>query len=116
MVRVDPGSDELLLGKAYFATGPARIPVGFFLLEQRRPFERGNRARSAPARLEPHVQVVVVVRERLDAPGRPAEAGVRADEDHLRARREEAVHELLRQAPVDLGGVAGASSRPSARG
>jgi hypothetical protein len=41
-VRVDPGSDELLLGKAYFAIGSARIPVGFFLLERRRPFEPGT--------------------------------------------------------------------------
>ena len=41
MVRADPGSDELLLGKAYFAVGPARIPVGFFLLERRRPFDAG---------------------------------------------------------------------------
>jgi hypothetical protein len=42
VVRVDPGFDELLLGKAYFAIGSARIPVGFFLLERRRPFEPGT--------------------------------------------------------------------------
>lgn len=41
VVRADRGSDELLLGKAYFEIGPARIPVGFFLLERRRPFEPG---------------------------------------------------------------------------
>ena len=34
-------SDELLLGKAYFMVGSARIPVGFFLLERRRPSEPG---------------------------------------------------------------------------
>lgn len=37
VVRVEPGSDELLLGKAYYAVGPARVPAGFFLLERRRP-------------------------------------------------------------------------------
>ncbi len=36
LVRVDPGSDELLIGKAYLALGPARIPVGCFLLERMR--------------------------------------------------------------------------------
>jgi hypothetical protein len=41
VVRADPGSDELLLGKAYFAVRSARIPVGFFLLERRRPFAPG---------------------------------------------------------------------------
>jgi hypothetical protein len=39
VVRADSGSDERLLGKAYFHVGPARIPVGFFLLERRGPFE-----------------------------------------------------------------------------
>ena|SRR5438132_5529228 len=33
LVRVHPGSDDLLLGKAYVALGPARVPVSFFLLE-----------------------------------------------------------------------------------
>ena len=37
VVRVDLGSDELLLGKAYAAIGPLRIPVSFFLLERLRP-------------------------------------------------------------------------------
>ena len=41
VVRAEAGSDELLLGKAYFALGSARLPVGFFLLERRRPFEPG---------------------------------------------------------------------------
>jgi hypothetical protein len=35
VVRVAPGSDDILLGKAYVAAGPARLPVGFFLLERR---------------------------------------------------------------------------------
>ena len=39
LVRVDPDSDDLLLGKAYLAVGSARIAVGFFLLERHRPFE-----------------------------------------------------------------------------
>ena len=37
LVRVDPDSDELLLGKAYLALGPARVPTNFFLLERHRP-------------------------------------------------------------------------------
>jgi hypothetical protein len=37
LVRVDPGSDQLLLGKAYAVIGPLRIPVSFFLLERFRP-------------------------------------------------------------------------------
>jgi len=37
LVRVAPGSDELLLGKAHLALGPARPAVGFFVLERRRP-------------------------------------------------------------------------------
>ena len=37
VVRLEPGSDDLLLGKAYAALGPLRVPVGFFLLERRRP-------------------------------------------------------------------------------
>jgi hypothetical protein len=41
VVRADRGSDELLLGKARFELGTVRIPVGFFLLERRRPFEPG---------------------------------------------------------------------------
>jgi len=30
-------SDDLLLGKAYFALGPLRLPVSYFVLERRRP-------------------------------------------------------------------------------
>lgn len=37
VVRVARGSDDLLLGKALYALGPARVPVGFFLLERHRP-------------------------------------------------------------------------------
>jgi hypothetical protein len=35
VVRAEPGSDDLLLGKAYIG----RVPVGLFVLERRRPFE-----------------------------------------------------------------------------
>jgi hypothetical protein len=37
LVRVERGSDELLLGKAYVALGPARVPVSMFLLERLGP-------------------------------------------------------------------------------
>ncbi len=38
VVRVERGSDDLLLGKAYFAAGPARVDVhSFFVLERHRP-------------------------------------------------------------------------------
>jgi len=37
LVRCVPGSEELLLGKAYFALGPARVAASFFVLERRRP-------------------------------------------------------------------------------
>jgi hypothetical protein len=38
LVRVEPGADDLLLGKAFAAVGPARLPLGYFLLERfRRP-------------------------------------------------------------------------------
>ena len=36
VVRVAPGDDDLLLGKAYLAVGPLRIPVSYFVLERRR--------------------------------------------------------------------------------
>jgi hypothetical protein len=39
VVRVDEGSDDLLLGKAHFALGDALVPAGYFLLERHRPFE-----------------------------------------------------------------------------
>lgn len=37
LVRVDPDSDDLLLGKAYAAVGPLRVAAGYFLLERHRP-------------------------------------------------------------------------------
>lgn len=36
LVRAEPGSDDLLLGKAYIALGPVRVPVGYFVLERYR--------------------------------------------------------------------------------
>ena len=36
LVRVDPGNDDLFLGKAYIALGPARIHTNFFILERHR--------------------------------------------------------------------------------
>lgn len=36
LVRVERGSDELLLGKAFYALGPARVPAGYFVLERLR--------------------------------------------------------------------------------
>ncbi|MEO6457837.1 MAG: hypothetical protein ABIO92_06135 [Chloroflexia bacterium] len=37
LVRVNLGSDDLLLGKAYLALGSARVSVGYFLLERHQP-------------------------------------------------------------------------------
>jgi hypothetical protein len=39
LVRVEPGSDDLLLGTAYLAVGPARLraPYAYFVLERHRP-------------------------------------------------------------------------------
>jgi hypothetical protein len=37
VVQVDPGDDDLLLGKAYYAVGPLRVPTNFFVLERHRP-------------------------------------------------------------------------------
>jgi hypothetical protein len=36
VVRVDPDSDELLLGKAYLALGPLQVPLSYFVLGRRR--------------------------------------------------------------------------------
>ena len=36
LVRVHPGSDDLLLGKAFVAAGPLRLQLGYFLLERHR--------------------------------------------------------------------------------
>jgi hypothetical protein len=37
LVRVEPGSDDLLLGKAYFVVAGARIASSYFLIERYRP-------------------------------------------------------------------------------
>ncbi len=37
LVRVEPGSDDLLLGKAYFVVARARLASSFFLIERYRP-------------------------------------------------------------------------------
>jgi hypothetical protein len=37
LVRVEPGSDELLLGQAFLAFGDRRVPVGWFALERLGP-------------------------------------------------------------------------------
>jgi hypothetical protein len=34
VVRFNPDSDDLLLGKAFLAAGPLRLPIGYFLLER----------------------------------------------------------------------------------
>ena len=39
LVRVDPGSDDVLLGRAYLALGSRRLPVGWFVLEHLGPAE-----------------------------------------------------------------------------
>jgi len=37
LVQVDAGSDDLYLGKAYYAVGPLRVATSFFILERHRP-------------------------------------------------------------------------------
>jgi hypothetical protein len=37
LVQVDPSNPDLFLGKAYYALGPVRVPVNFFILERFRP-------------------------------------------------------------------------------
>lgn len=37
VVRIERGSDDLLLGKAFVALGPVRVPVSHFVLERHRP-------------------------------------------------------------------------------
>jgi hypothetical protein len=37
VVRVEPGSDELLLGHAFAAVGRHRVPIGWFVLERLQP-------------------------------------------------------------------------------
>ena len=39
VVRLKPGSDDVLLGKAYMAIGPLRVPLGYFLIERQRDGE-----------------------------------------------------------------------------
>ena len=34
LVRVEPGNDDLFLGKAYLALGPALVPAGFFAIKR----------------------------------------------------------------------------------
>ncbi len=45
LVQVDADNEDLYLGKAYYAVGPLRVPVNFFLLERERevtdPIKRG---------------------------------------------------------------------------
>ena len=36
LVQVDPKNDDLYLGKAYYAVGPARVTSNFFILERHR--------------------------------------------------------------------------------
>lgn len=36
LVQVAPGNPDLLLGKAFYALGPARVPTNFFILQRHR--------------------------------------------------------------------------------
>ena len=47
LVQVDEHNPDLFLGKAYAALGPARLPLGFFVLER---FRRGPSSVDAPPR------------------------------------------------------------------
>lgn len=42
LVRVEPGSDDLLLGRADLAWGRRRVPVGWFVLERLEPAAIGG--------------------------------------------------------------------------
>jgi hypothetical protein len=44
LVRVVPGSDDLLIGKAYMSFGALRLPVGYFVLECSRPTDFRTRS------------------------------------------------------------------------
>ena len=83
-----------------------------------RPAPRGSADPLAPLRIRPdaHVQVVVVVDERLDDPPRPAQADPRPDEDVDGAGLHESRHEVLRERAIDQSRPAGPSSWPSSRG
>jgi hypothetical protein len=51
VVRVEPGSDELLLGKAYFVIAGARLAHTYFLIERYRPLADASAlAERSPAR------------------------------------------------------------------
>ena len=39
LVQVEAGDRDLYLGKAYYAVGPGRLPLSFFVLERLRPAE-----------------------------------------------------------------------------
>ena len=41
LVRVDPGSDDLLLGKAHFVVAGTRLTHSYFLIERYRPLADG---------------------------------------------------------------------------
>ena len=44
VVRVVPGSDDLLLGRAFLAAGRLRMPVGWFAVERAQPRDEGDSA------------------------------------------------------------------------
>lgn len=44
LVQIDPADPDLLLGKAYYAVGALRLPIGFFVLER---FRRATRSGAA---------------------------------------------------------------------
>ena len=41
-MRVEPGSDELLLGKAFFVVAGKRLAHSYFLIERYRPLTDGT--------------------------------------------------------------------------
>ncbi len=51
LVRVEPGTDDLLLGKAYLALGLLRVASNFFLLERLRPLPDAPQLRTHGAAL-----------------------------------------------------------------
>jgi hypothetical protein len=61
---------------------------------------------------DPHVHVVVVVRDRLHDGRRAAEADACAHEGELRAGGDEAADEVLRQGAVDVRDPLGSPGRP----
>src|SRR5215210_1306452 len=81
-------------------------------LAPRLPQASGNQS----GRAEAHVEVVVVVDQRRDDAARPVQAEARADEDPGRRPADEAVHELLGEPAVDLGGAEGGALEAVATG